>query len=103
MGIILAYSVKDTDSFEEIDSYWLRFIEKNLPGTRPPIVLVGTMCDVDDEERKVTTDQGRALAKEHGLQFFEVSAKESIRVALPFISLMSTVNQQIEDGSIRIK
>ena len=40
-------------------------------------VLVGNKCDMDESKRKV---QGQALADEFGIQFFETSAKNNIKV-----------------------
>ena len=43
-------------------------------------VLVGNKCDMDESKRKVPYSQGQALADEFGIQFFETSAKNNIKV-----------------------
>ena len=47
----------------------------------PPVqVLVGNKCDMEESKRKVPYSQGQALADEFGIQFFETSAKNNIKV-----------------------
>lgn len=41
--------------------------------------LVGNKCDVTDDQA-VNTETGEEFAREHGLSFFETSAKEDINV-----------------------
>ena len=43
-------------------------------------VLVGNKCDMEESRRKVPYSQGQALADEFGIQFFETSAKNNIKV-----------------------
>ena len=46
----------------------------------PVQVLVGNKCDMEESKRKVPYSQGQALADEFGIQFFETSAKNNIKV-----------------------
>ena len=41
---------------------------------------MGNKCDMDESKRKVPYSQGQALADEFGIQFFETSAKNNIKV-----------------------
>lgn len=43
-------------------------------------VLVGNKCDMEENKRRVPYSQGQALADEFGIQFFETSAKNNIKV-----------------------
>ena len=43
-------------------------------------VLVGNKCDMEESKRRVPYSQGQALADEFGIQFFETSAKNNIKV-----------------------
>lgn len=95
MGIILVYDVSDLTSFTNITKSWLPDI-KLRASPEIQIVLVGAKSDVADDLRKVSRQEGMDLAKEHGWPFFEVSAKEKSCVALPFMSLMLTIQTRLE-------
>jgi len=70
-GYILVYDITDRFSFEHIE-YWLEELSNSgNPGTY--MVLVGNKADREDE-RKVSTKEGKTFAKEHGAAFLETSA-----------------------------
>lgn len=70
-GFLICYSLTDRRSFEEVAGY-KRLITKVRAADSIPIVLVGNKVDLDD--RKVTTEEGQALAQAMGCPFFETSA-----------------------------
>ena len=72
MGILLVYDVTDDKSFNNIRT-WMRNIEQHA-NEQVVKILLGNKCDMT-EKKMVTYDQGDALAKEYGIQFFETSAK----------------------------
>lgn len=43
------------------------------------VVLVGNKCDME-EERVISFERGKQLADQLGIEFFETSAKENIKV-----------------------
>ena len=43
------------------------------------MILVGNKCDMDDE-RVISFERGKSLADTLGVEFFETSAKENIKV-----------------------
>lgn len=45
-------------------------------------VLIGNKCDVS--ERQVTEEEGKKMAQEMGIEFFEVSAKEDVNIKETF-------------------
>ncbi len=59
-----------------------------------PFVLCGTKCDLD-EEREVTIDQGRELAKSLGKDtaFFETSAKTGKNVRESFYGIARMIKR----------
>lgn len=77
MGVILVYDVTNQSSFDSI-AKWNRAVEQHAD---PDVVklLCGNKVDLD-EERKVTTEQGRKMAQQIGARFCEVSALESTNV-----------------------
>lgn len=42
-------------------------------------VLVGNKCD--SPERKVSYEEGKRMAEQFGIEYFEVSAKDNINIA----------------------
>jgi len=81
-GFVLAYSVIDRSSFEELKQFRskiLRVKDKDAI----PMTLVATKCDMKFE-RQVLESEGRDLAQQWGISFFETSAKNSINISEPF-------------------
>ena len=75
-GIILTYDVTDQNSFKNIRN-WIKQIEANAQ-TNVKKVLVGNKCDKPD--RVVTEEEGKKLADDFGMNFFETSAKTNQNV-----------------------
>lgn len=71
MGIVLTYAVDDRPSFNDIEN-WVKQIRMHASNDVAK-VLVGNKCD--SQKREVTFEEGKKLAKELGVQFFETSAK----------------------------
>eukprot|EP01119_Soliformovum_irregulare_P011649 TRINITY_DN2942_c0_g1_i1.p2 TRINITY_DN2942_c0_g1~~TRINITY_DN2942_c0_g1_i1.p2 ORF type:complete len:114 (+),score=17.10 TRINITY_DN2942_c0_g1_i1:548-889(+) len=67
---VLVYAINSRSSFATIDTYY-RFIKKYK--TEFKIVLVANKSDVQD--RTVSTEEGKDLAKTLQCPFYEVSAK----------------------------
>eukprot|EP00903_Cladosiphon_okamuranus_P009436 g8996.t1 len=91
MGILLVYDVSDEKTFRNV-SNWMRQIElKASPDVN--ITLVGNKCDVGDDERAVSFEQGQALAAESGqrVRFFETSARSNLNVTEAFEGLATDV------------
>ena len=75
-GIILTYDVTDNNSFKNIRN-WIKQIEANAQ-TNVCKVLVGNKCDKPD--RVVSEEDGRKLAEDFKMSFFETSAKTNQNV-----------------------
>ena len=52
-------------------------------------LLVANKCDRPD--RAVETERGKALAEEHGLAFFETSAKTGLNINEVFMHMAKTI------------
>lgn len=76
-GIIVAFDLTNHVSFANV-KMWISSIYKHLgAGTSLPKVLVGNKMDlIESTGDFVQSDAARALAAEHQMQYFEVSAIE---------------------------
>ena len=92
MGIILVYDCSERNTFDNVKS-WVKQIDQHAnPGVAK--VLVGNKCDVPN--RKVKTEEGKKLADEYGMGFFETSAKNNINIKQTFYYLA----KEIKDKSL---
>ncbi|CAH3189806.1 unnamed protein product [Porites lobata] len=83
-GIILVYDITQEKTFENI-SKWLRNIEEHANEDVEKMILA-SKCHMEDR-RIVSRENGEQLAKEHGVPFFEVSAKKNINIEEAFYKL----------------
>mmetsp|Transcript_13699 Transcript_13699/g.32462 ORF Transcript_13699/g.32462 Transcript_13699/m.32462 type:complete len:105 (-) Transcript_13699:68-382(-) len=61
------------------------------------IMLIGNKSDLN-HRRAVSTEEGEAFAKEHGLVFLETSAKTAHNVEEAFINTARKIYEKIEQG-----
>lgn len=61
-------------------------------------ILIGNKCDME-EERKVSYEDGKALADEFNVKFFETSAKTPINVEEAFLSIAKDVKARVIDSA----
>nr|CAD7431107.1 unnamed protein product [Timema monikensis] len=71
-GFMICYSVTDRHSFQEAVEY-RKLINKVRASEDIPLVLIGNKFDLQ-QQRKVTPEEGRALATQFGCPFYETSA-----------------------------
>ncbi|CAG9321560.1 unnamed protein product [Blepharisma stoltei] len=105
MGIILAYDCTDEKSFNNIRN-WVQQIKMHA-NENVAKVLIGNKCDRPD--KKISTEQGEALARELGIKFFEASAKTNINVNETFYHIAKEIKDKRlgealgTTGSIRVQ
>lgn len=58
---------------------------------------MGNKCDLEDE-RVVSTERGKQLADQIGLEFFETSAKENINVKAVFERLVDIICDKMSES-----
>ena len=75
-GAIAAYDISDKRSFDRV-KFWVNEVKKH-PEIKTNVVIVGTKCDILD--REVTEEEGKKLADELGVKYFETSAKTGYNV-----------------------
>lgn len=92
-GIIIAYDITNTESFKNVRD-WLSQIEQNAS---PNIVkvLVGNKCDLE-RERRVSTENGKKLADEFNMEFFETSAAKDIMITEVFETMTQALMESVK-------
>ena len=93
-GILLLYDVTKENSFENIRE-WVQDIREEVY-EKAIIFLIGNKIDKKDE-RKITTEQGKTLAEEYNLPFFEASAKSGENVEEIFKNLYQKISEVYVD------
>ena len=84
-GIVLIYDVTNKKSFENVTN-WINQIREEV-SDKVTIVLVGNKID-EEEKRVVTTEQGKKMADDFKLMFFECSAKTGVNIDSTFNELV---------------
>lgn len=80
-GIAVVFDVTNLQSFESI-TYWINDIKENSPENTIK-VLIANKTDLQ-LLRKVSQQQGKLLADEHFLRYFECSAKDNSGISEVF-------------------
>ncbi|XP_011690588.1 PREDICTED: GTP-binding protein Rit2 [Wasmannia auropunctata] len=88
-GFMICYSVTDRHSFQETMEY-RKLISRVRANENIPLVLVGNKFDLL-HHRKVTTEEGKALAEELGCPFYETSAALRQFIDDAFFSLIRQI------------
>jgi len=74
---VIGYSITSQKSFQDCISNYIPYILPSKHGNsfrKLPVVLIGNKKDLSSQ-REVTYAEGKALADEYGIPFFETSAK----------------------------
>lgn len=96
MGILLVYDVSDEASFTNVRN-WMRQIDQNA-AENVNRLLIGNKSDVDPADRKVTYEQGKTLAADYGIKFFETSAKLNSNVDDAFMSIAADIVDRLKEN-----
>lgn len=85
-GVMVVYDVSNLDTFGNVRR-WLQEIEQNCDDVVR--ILVGNKCDAPD--KKVSTEEGQALASQMDIPFFETSAKDNLNIETVFDEITKLV------------
>jgi Ras-related protein Rab-1A len=105
-GVLLVYDITKKNTYETLE-YWFKQIKNVLEIKDTPIVLIGNKIDLKDS-REVSYEKGEEFAKDHGIKFFECSAKSKINVDEAFNCLINDIYKKheneftIEDKNINL-
>ena len=89
-AILLVYDISEKSSFDKIKNNYAQKI-KDYCKKDIPILLLGNKTDKENE-RKVTQEEGMALALKENYEFKESSCLQNINVAGAFEYLMEKLN-----------
>ena len=100
-GIILMYDVTDQYTFKNIRNWIKQVIASGEKSMKK--VLVGHKCD--EHDRVVTEEEGKKLAEDYNIAFFESSAKTNKNVSevFEYLSREILLEQEINKTEERIK
>ena len=89
---LIVYDVSNRVTFNKVSGLF-ESIKKNINANVNPlvIILVGNKSDVDESSRVVSAEEGRELANQLGIPFFETSAKNGTNVEDVFLTLVASV------------
>ncbi len=90
---ILTYDITSESSFSGIE-FWITELKYKVENDNMILCLVGNKCDVNSNEKKVTTLKGKNFAAEHNMIFFETSAKTGEGVKDLFVTIANKVYEQ---------
>ena len=94
-GVLLVYDITKMTTYETLE-YWFKQIKNVLEIKDTPIVLIGNKIDLKDS-REVLYEKGEEFAKDHGIKFFECSAKSKINVDEAFNCLINDIYKKHEN------
>ena len=90
---LIVYDITNKKSFDSV-AVWIQEC-KNYTNNNIHLVLVGNKQDLN-EKRKVSEEEGKALAKEFGMAFFESSALTGYNIDEIFYDSCRIINERIE-------
>ena len=90
-GMVLAYDVTDEKTFSNIEE-WMNCIAENTQECQIiQKVILANKTDLDSNLHRVPSEEGQKLADKHGVDFYEVSAKEGQGINEAFVQLTKLV------------
>lgn len=95
-GILLVFSVVDSDSFSKV-SDWIKQIQEMAP-ENTPIVLCGNKIDLPN--RVVTKEQAEEYAEKNNLTYFETSAKDGTGIEEAFQHIAERIGEIVPDKQV---
>ena len=91
---LIVYEIDNKESFENIPK-WIEECKNNAPKT-VLMILIGNKRDLEDN-RKVSKDEGRELAKKNGMEFLETSAKTGKNVEEVFKRSIAIIAKRMKE------
>ncbi len=90
-GIILIYDVTNLQSYENVKN-WINQIREEA-NKNVVIYLAGNKIDVEEKDRLVKTEEGKKIAEEYNLPYYETSAKNGVNVNQIFEDIVEKIDE----------
>ena len=98
-GIILMYDITQRSSFERLPK-WVQLINETTFNI--PIVLIGNKIDDEEENRIVSTEEGKDFANQNGYLFYEASALSGKNVNNSIYDLCESIILSLESSTFTV-
>lgn len=92
-GIILMYDITQRSSFERLPK-WVQLINETTFNI--PVILIGNKIDDEEENRIVSTEEGKDFANQNGYLFYEASALSGKNVNNSIYDLCESIILSLE-------
>ena len=96
--VLIVYDVTSKKSFENVTT-WVECVDK-FAKSNVLRILVGNKTDLEDK-RVISKEEGKKLAEENGLKFYEISAKTMNRLVEMFEDVAKEYVQIYEQKAIK--
>mmetsp|Transcript_6888 Transcript_6888/g.7549 ORF Transcript_6888/g.7549 Transcript_6888/m.7549 type:complete len:216 (-) Transcript_6888:1673-2320(-) len=93
-GIVLVYDITVESTFNSIEG-WVEDVKTGECEENVELILVGNKVDLEPN-RKISVDQGKALAKTLDVPFMETSAKTNTNIQNVFNDLVMRIREHYE-------
>jgi len=93
-GVLLMFDLTSKTSLTNITK-WVRKLDENAP-KEIVRVLIGNKCDCADD-REVTKEEGEAISRKYGIEYFETSAKTGENIEEAFLNLAKKIRATRKD------
>ena len=87
-GIILVFDVTEDNSFSKIQD-WIEQVKSNVSQKEISLILIGNKCDI--EERVISKEKGKELAKILNIDYYETSALNGTGINEAFEGITKTI------------
>ena len=92
---LIVYDITDVNSFNSVNQ-WIKDCN-NFAQKGTHLVLVGNKIDLENQ-RKISTEDGKNLAIEYNMDFYESSAKTGENISNIFEGICKIMNKKIDGG-----
>eukprot|EP01129_Flabellula_baltica_P003411 TRINITY_DN1317_c0_g1_i1.p1 TRINITY_DN1317_c0_g1~~TRINITY_DN1317_c0_g1_i1.p1 ORF type:complete len:192 (+),score=49.12 TRINITY_DN1317_c0_g1_i1:116-691(+) len=98
-GFLLVYSITSQLSVDEV-TIIREQITRIKDSDDVPIVLVGNKCDLNDQYRVITREDGEKMAKAFRVPFFETSAKTRVNIEESYFELVRQIRRMRDNAEL---